>query len=143
VSAICPIVRSSFADYASDVLPAPQRRILRDHLAACRECRDLAAAQEPAMLFARPFPQEDLPAVEKERIPIGRDGRRLRETERRIRRTSRRRFAGARPRRAAFGALLVMVAGGGARRVGRSLPRAGASGRDSPGHRGRPPCRRS
>ena len=118
MSAICPILRGSFGDYLRDALPAPQRRILRDHLAACAECRDLAVAQDPTMLFARPFPQEELPADEKERILSAvRTGVAFAETERRIRRTSRRRFAGAAAAAAAFGALLVMVPGGGARRV--------------------------
>ena len=63
----------------ADALPAPQRRILREHLAACEECRELAAARDAALLFARPFPQEDLPAAEVERDPRQRaHGRRLR-----------------------------------------------------------------
>jgi len=53
VSAICGIVRAGFDDYLSDALPAPQRRILRDHLAACAECRGAAAARDASLVFAR------------------------------------------------------------------------------------------
>ena len=34
MSPICSILRASFGDYLGDALPAPQRRILREHLAA-------------------------------------------------------------------------------------------------------------
>jgi len=118
VSAICPILRGSFGDYLRDALPAPQRRILRDHLAACAECRDLAVAQDPTMLFARALPQEELPAGEKQQfLSAVRTGVAFAQTERRIRRTSRRRFAGAAAAAVAFGALILMVPGGAARRV--------------------------
>lgn len=131
MSAICPIVRSSFADYVSDALPAPQRRILRDHLAACPECRDLAAAQEPALLFARPFPPEELPAADAARILANvRTAVAFAETEKRIRRTSRRRItlSGAAAAAAAFTALLFVAPGTGARR-----PESVAASRPTPG----------
>ena len=35
MSPVCAILRESFDDYLADRLPAPQRRILREHLAAC------------------------------------------------------------------------------------------------------------
>ncbi len=118
MSALCPILRSSFGDYANDALPAPQRRILRDHLADCQECRELAVARDAAMLFARPFPQEDLPAAEVERIRANvRTAVAFAQTEQRIRRTSRRRMtvSGA-AAAAAFAALLLVAPGTGARR---------------------------
>ena len=35
MSPICAILRESFDDYLGDALPAPQRRMLREHLTAC------------------------------------------------------------------------------------------------------------
>lgn len=119
MSAICPILRASlsFEEYRRDALPAPQRRILREHLAACAECRNLAAAEDPTMLFARPFTPEALPEEDAQRILANvRTAVSFAETERRLRRTSRRRVAGAAAAAAAFGALLL-APGGGARRV--------------------------
>ncbi len=130
MSAICPIVRSSFGDYVKDALPAPQRRILREHLASCLECRDLAAAGEPTMLFARPFPQEELPAGDAERILSNvRTGVAFARTEARIRRTTRRRMtlSGAAAAAAAFTALLLVAPGTGARR-----PESVAASRPTP-----------
>ena len=111
MSALCPILRGSFEDYRRDALPAPQRRILRDHLAVCPACRDAAAAEDPTMLFARPFPAAELPANDAQRILENvRTAVAFAETERRLRRTSRRRFAGAAATvaaAAAFAALLL------------------------------------
>jgi hypothetical protein len=116
MSALCPILRGSFEDYRRDALPAPQRRILRDHLAACPECRDLAAAEDPTMLFARPFAAEDVPADDARRILENvRTAVAFAETERRLRRTSRRKLASAAAAAAAFGALLLMAPGNGSR----------------------------
>ena len=118
MSAICPLVRSSFADYAADTLPAPQRRILREHLAACPECRALAAAQDAAFLFARPFPAEELPAEDAARI-LGnvRTAVGFAQTEARIRRTTRRRATlSSAAAAAAFAALLLLAPGSGTRR---------------------------
>ncbi len=96
MSALCPILRGSFEDYRRDALPAPQRRILREHLAACPECRNLAAAQDPTMLFARPFAAEEVPAADATRILANvRTAVAFAETERRIRKSSRRKFASA------------------------------------------------
>ncbi len=118
MSAICPIVRSSFGDYAADRLPAPQRRILRDHLAACPECRALAAAQDATFLFARPFPAEELPVAQAARI-LGnvRTAVAFAQTEARIRRTTRRRVTlSSAAAAAAFAALLLLAPSSGARR---------------------------
>lgn len=118
MSALCPILRGSFEDYRRDALPAPQRRILRDHLAVCPGCRALAASEDPTMLFARPFPTEALPEDDARRILDNvRTAVAFAQTERRLRRTSRRRIAGAAAAAAAFGALLLMAPGGGTGRV--------------------------
>jgi anti-sigma factor RsiW len=112
MSSICPILRGSFEDYRRDALPAPQRRILRDHLAACPECRDLAASEDPTMLFARPFAAEEVPAEDAQRMLANvRTAVAFAQTERRLRSTSRRRIAGAAAAAAAFGALLLTAPG--------------------------------
>ena len=118
MSTLCPILRGSFGDYRRDALPAPQRRILRDHLAVCAECRALAAAEDSTMLFARSFAAEALPEDESRQILDNvRTAVTFAQTERRIRRTSRRRIASAAAAAAAFGALLLMAPGGGTDRV--------------------------
>lgn len=118
MSVICPILRGSFEDYRRDALPAPQRRMLREHLAACPECRNLAAAQDPAMLFARPFATEEVPEVDAKRILANvRTAVAFAQTERRIRKSSRRKFASVAAAAAVFGALLLMAPRGGDRGV--------------------------
>jgi anti-sigma factor RsiW len=109
---ICSILRPSFEDYRNDTLPTPQRRMLREHLSECAECRDLAAAQDPTMVFARPYAAEALPESETQRILANvRTAVAFAQTEKRLRRTSRRRFAGAAAAAAAFGALLLLAPG--------------------------------
>jgi len=118
MSVLCPILRGSFEDYRRDALPAPQRRMLREHLAACAECRNLAAAQDPAMLFARPFVTEEVPEVDAKRILANvRTAVAFAETERRIGKSSRRKFASVAAAAAVFGALLLMAPRGGDRGV--------------------------
>ena len=118
MSPLCPILRGSFDDYRRDALPAPQRRILRDHLGVCAECRALAAAEDPTMLFARPFATEALAEDDARRILDNvRTAVAFARTERRIRRSSRRRIAVAAAAAAAFGALLVMAPGGPSGRI--------------------------
>ena len=94
MSPVCAIVRSSFEGYASDALAAPQRRMLRDHLESCRDCRDAAAAADPTLLFARPIRDE---MAEKDREAIlasVRTGVDLMQAERRIAGRPRRRLIG-------------------------------------------------
>lgn len=137
MSSICPILRGSFDDYRRDALPAPQRRILRDHLAACPECRELAASGDPTMLFARPFPAEPVPAEDAQRILANvRTAVAFAETERRLRRSSRRKLASAAAAAAAFGALLLIAPSEGGRdgetlenALSRPTPALGASAR--------------
>jgi anti-sigma factor RsiW len=111
MSPICGILRESFDDYLGDALPAPQRKMLREHLAACAECLAAAAAKDASFLFARPMPEELAPD-ETARILVGvRTGVGHIETERRIEAATRRRFAGVAA--AAAVALLVLTIPGG------------------------------
>jgi predicted anti-sigma-YlaC factor YlaD len=114
MSPICSILRESFDDYLGDALPAPQRKMLREHLAACAECLGAAAAKDASFLFARPMPGEVAPD-ETARILAGvRAGVGHIETERRIAAATRRRFAGvAAAAAAAVVALLVLTRPGG------------------------------
>lgn len=113
MSPICGILRTSFGDYLRDTLPSPQRRILREHLTACVPCRDLAAAQDPTFLFARPMRQEEVSAADAQRILAAvKTGVSFLETERRIGPASRRRLAGGAAAAAAVAVLLLAVPGG-------------------------------
>ncbi len=95
MSALCPIVRESFEEYLGDALPAPQRRMLREHLAACDACREAAASRDASLIFALPTPTEAVAPEEAAAILSAvRTGVSLIETERRIGAGSRRRFAG-------------------------------------------------
>ncbi len=110
MSPICRIIRASLDDYLGDALPAPQRRMLRDHLAACRECAEIAAAQDPTLRFARLAPEEVTATEAAQILSAVRTGVSLMETERRIGHKSRRRVAGFAA--AAAAAALVAVLGG-------------------------------
>lgn len=111
MSPICTILRTSFDDYIADALPAPQRRILREHLGACPECRSLAAAHDPTFLFSRPVREEVSTAEAGAILSNVRTGVALMEAERRINRTSRRRFAGVAAAAAVAALVLTMRAG--------------------------------
>ena len=131
MSAVCGILRGSFEDYLRDALPGPQRRMLREHLAACPACRDLAAAREPGLLFARPL-REEVPAADAARILASvRTGIELMETERRIRYASRgrRRIAATTAAAAALGALVILMPGGAARPPAEQAPASSAVAR--------------
>jgi predicted anti-sigma-YlaC factor YlaD len=127
VSPLCPIVRESLADYLGERLPAPQRRILREHLAACAECRDTAAAQDASLVFARPFSAEDVASEESASILASvRTGVAHIEAERRIRAARPSRKRAARVAAAAAVALLALTIPAGSRRDARvaSIPAA-------------------
>jgi hypothetical protein len=111
MSPLCAILRGSFDDYLADALPAPQRRILREHLAACADCGKRAAAQDPTFLFARPLRAEVGAAESAQILSAVRTGVALLETERRIQRGSSRRYAGGIAAAAALAALLLTVPG--------------------------------
>ena len=114
MSPICSILRESFDDYVGDALPAPQRKIFREHLAVCAECLGAAATRDASFLFARPMSEEVSPE-ERARILVGvRTGVGHIETERRVALATRRRFAGVAAAAAmAFVALLVLTRPGG------------------------------
>src|SRR5262245_40840300 len=117
MSALCPILRTSFDDYVADTLPAPQRRILREHLAACDDCRRAALEKASSLAFARPVAPEPVDASDAARILASvRTGVALRQTEMRIRRASGRRIAGSAAAAAAALALALLIPGGGSGR---------------------------
>jgi len=116
MSPICAILRESFDDYLGDALPAPQRRMLREHLSACAECLAAAAAKDASFLFARPMPEEAAPD-EAARILAGvRAGVGHIETGRRIAAAARRRYAGVAAAAAVALLVLTIPGGSGARR---------------------------
>lgn len=115
MSSVCALLRSSFGDYLRDVLPAPQRRMLRDHLTSCQACRAAAAGLEPTLLFTRPV-RDEVSETDRQRILSAvRTGVELMETERRIGRRSRRRLIGP-AAAAAVAALVLLTPGSGALR---------------------------
>jgi hypothetical protein len=117
VSPLCPIVREGIADYLGERLPAPQRRILREHLAACAECRDAAAARDASLVFARPIAAEDVPAEEAVSILASvRTGVAHIEAERRIRASRPGRKRAVRVAAAAAVAVLALAIPAGSRR---------------------------
>jgi len=134
MSAICPILRSSFDDYLADTLPAPQRHILREHLATCDDCRRAALEKDSTFAFASPFSPEPVEAADAARILASvRTGVALSRTERRLRRTGARRASGrkiaASIAAAAAGLALVLLTpgGGSARRVETAAARPAAA----------------
>ena len=111
MSPVCAILRESFGDYLGDTLPAPQRRMLREHLTTCAGCLAAAAEKDASFLFARPM-AEDVAPDETARILAGvRAGVGHIETERRVATATRRRFVGVAA--AAAVALLVLTIPGG------------------------------
>lgn len=120
---VCTIVRASFADYLRDALPAPQRKMLRDHLASCPACRIAAVAADPTLRFAVPAPVIDaIPeGIANDILAAVRTGVDLLETERRLTRPRRLRVSS---RAAAAVAALVLLSSGWG--ILRSWPRTDA-----------------
>jgi len=121
VSPICGILRESFDDYLADALPAPQRRMLREHLAACDACRDAAADRDASLVFARPAAAEEIGPDETAAILAAvRTGVSHIETERRIQgaRSGQRRSAAV-AAAAAVSLLALTMPGGALRPVAR------------------------
>jgi hypothetical protein len=117
VSPLCPIVREGIADYLGERLPAPQRRILREHLAACAECRNAAAARDASLAFARPI-AEDVSAHEAVSILASvRTGVAHIEAERRIRASRPSRKRAVRAAAAAVVAVLALAIPAGRRQT--------------------------
>jgi len=116
MSPICSILRESFDDYLGDALPAPQRRMLREHLTLCEGCLAAAAAKDASFLFARPM-AEDVAPDDTARLLSGvRAGVGHIETGRRIAVATRRRFAGVAAAAAVALMVLTIPGGSGARR---------------------------
>jgi hypothetical protein len=117
MSAVCGILRESFDEYLSETLPAPQRRMLREHLAACETCRDAAAAKDASLLFARPTTTEEVrPDETAEILAAVRAGVAHIETERRIAGHPGRRRSAVAAAAAAVALLALTVPGGSSRR---------------------------
>ncbi len=85
VNPVCAIIRGSFEDYRREALPAPQRRMLREHLLGCEGCRAAAAAEDPTLRFARPLNEEVSQGETREILSAVMTGVELLRTERRIR----------------------------------------------------------
>ena len=125
MSSVCGIIRGSFGDYLRDALPAPQRRMLRDHLASCEACRAEAAGAEPTLLFAHPV-RDEVSETDRQRILAAvRTGVELIETERRIGPRSRRLIGPAAA--AAVAALILLIPGSQGPRSARRSPAASAA----------------
>ena len=85
MSLCCADVRLRFAPYAAEELSAPERRAVREHLAACGACRAEAAAADPTLLFAEAGPAEAVSAADAARILEGvRAAVALEQAERRL-----------------------------------------------------------
>lgn len=116
MSPICSILREGFDDYLGDALPAPQRRMLREHLAVCAECLGAAAAKDASFLFARPMSEEVAPDEAAQILRGVRTGVGHIETERRVGTPSRGRVTGAAAAAAAVALLVLTIPGGSAAR---------------------------
>jgi hypothetical protein len=106
---VCAIVRASFEDYRSEALPAPQRRMLREHLRGCDACRAAAVAEDPTFRFARSLNETVSEGESREILSAVMTGVDLLRTERRIRdaRPSRRLRIGSAAAAAVAAAVLV------------------------------------
>ena len=71
MSASCREILERLGPYAAEELPASERRVVRDHLAACGDCRREALEADPTLLFAGPVPIEDVSAADAARILEG------------------------------------------------------------------------
>jgi Putative zinc-finger len=116
MSPLCGILRDGLEDYLAERLPAPQRRILREHLAACDACRSQAVARDVSLAFAHPFSPEPTSAADVDAVLASvRAGVAHIEAERRIAGGRRGRRVSAAAAAAAF-VLLALTVPGGARR---------------------------
>jgi hypothetical protein len=110
VSAVCESVRLGLPAYVLERLPEPERREVREHLAACAACRRAAASQDPTLLFAGlPAPgisSEDVASL----VASVRAGIDWKEKERRLAGVPTRRDAGKHAGRAPRAAAAAVVA---------------------------------
>ena len=89
-SPVCGIVRKSFDEYLGDALPAPQRKMFREHLAGCAECRGAAVASDPTFRFARPLSDAVSEGESRDILAAVRTGVELLQAQRRLGTGSRR-----------------------------------------------------
>ena len=131
MSASCREILERLGPYAAEELPASERRVVRDHLAACGDCRREALEADPTLLFAGPVPIEDVSAADAARILEGvKAAVSVRQAERRLgsgeanaRKVGRRRATTAAA--VAAVALLTLSLPGGLLRRGRAGSGAG------------------
>jgi hypothetical protein len=121
---VCGIVRNSFEAYRQDALPAPQRKMFRDHLAGCPECRGAAVASDPTFRFARPLADSVSEGERGEILAAVRTGVDLLRAQRRLEKPSRRlRMSSA---AAAAVAAVVLLSSGWGVLQSRPAPKAAA-----------------
>jgi len=123
-SAVCAIVRESFEAYRRDSLPGPQRKMFREHLAACADCRAAAAENDPAFRFARAVSDEVSSEERAAILSAVRTGVELLNAQRRLGHPRPRRMRVAAAAAAAAVAALILLAPGRAPRRGPSEPDA-------------------
>jgi anti-sigma factor RsiW len=84
MSASCQRVRGELLAYGREELSLPDRRAVREHLAACAACRAEAASTDPVLLFAG-LPAAAVSSIEVASVVASvRAGIALRQAERRI-----------------------------------------------------------
>lgn len=127
---VCGIVRESFDEYLGDALPAPQRKMFREHLADCAECRGAAVASDPTFRFARPLSDSVSESESRDILAAVRTGVELLQAQRRLGTGSRRlRIPSAAA--AAVAAVLLLSSGWGVLQS-RRAPVSGAVAAVSP-----------
>jgi len=132
VSLSCREIQARLGPYAAEELAAADRRAVREHIAACGDCRLLAVEADPTLLFAGPVPIEDVSAADAARILEGvRAAVAVRQAERRLASSERPRPIGRRraiiaAAVAAVGLTTLGLPGGPARGV-RTPPDGGPS----------------
>ena len=120
-SPICGIIRKSFDAYRQDALPAPQRKMFRDHLADCAECRGAAVASDPTFRFARPLADPVSQAESRDILAAVRTGVDLMRAQRRLGKPSGRlRISSA---AAAVAAFVLLSSGWGVLQSSRPAPK--------------------
>lgn len=112
----CQDTRDRLEGYAGEALQREERRAVREHLAACADCRADAVAADPLFLFAGASPSVLPPEETSGVLEAVRAGVALRQAERRIEPPARRRRWSALVSAAAALVLTLSLPGGPARR---------------------------
>ena len=119
----CAETRERFEDYAAEALNRDERAGVREHLAACEECRREAAASDPLFLFAGAA-EAEVALADVSRILEGvRAGIALKQVERRIEAPRHRRWSTLGAAAAAV-ALTLLAPGPPSRREAPAAPEA-------------------